>query len=200
LFLYESVEVINHNIITGNKSHLLSALVVGLPLFYSRFIYIYISGKAGILTRNFGLLWAALVSGRIFYHSFEFIAIMSFMILIAIFDVWSVLYGDLSKTLALEDSNGTHISRVEKFCKQGMPFIYSRDRKTMIGIGDVFLYVILMNCAMSHWGWQGLFLVNCAIIIGNLLTMQMLKEVRAFPGLPMPIFLSMIMFGLCQQL
>ncbi len=154
-------------------------LIVGILSFL-----IFILNKGNLLLKNTIVFVLGIAVGSLFGLILQSATFFTLIILISLFDIYSVFRGPISKIL-----KRTNISIA--------PQNYiSEERLVGIGIGDFAFYSALVVFISSNYG---LILGACSIIgivAGIKITEKMLYRYKKFPGLPFPIFLSLFLFGI----
>jgi hypothetical protein len=93
--------------------------------------------------------------------------------LISVYDIYSVRSGPLKKIVK--------VSQEEKMPLPGLSYV-SRDWE--IGLGDLGIYSMLVSLAFTQFNLIACIASMIGIIIGSLLTLQLLKKRELLPGLP----------------
>jgi len=101
--------------------------------------------------------------------------------LISIYDIYSVRSGPLKKIVK--------VSQEEKMPLPGLSYV-SRDWE--IGLGDLGIYSMLVSLAFTQFNLIACIASMIGIIVGSLLTLQLLKKREMLPGLPITSLLGSI--------
>jgi hypothetical protein len=101
--------------------------------------------------------------------------------LISIYDIYSVRSGPLKKIVK--------VSQEEKMPLPGLSYV-SRDWE--IGLGDLGIYSMLVSLAFTQFNLIACIASMIGIIIGSLLTLQLLKKRELLPGLPITSLIGSI--------
>ncbi|MEM2083142.1 MAG: hypothetical protein QXY18_02640 [Nitrososphaerota archaeon] len=70
----------------------------------------------------------------------------------------------------------------------------------IIGLGDIVFYSLLISLSFINFGLISAIIASTGIIIGSCITLSLLKKDYPFPGLPIPIFIGLILLGLSSIL
>jgi uncharacterized protein with PQ loop repeat len=110
--------------------------------------------------------------------------------LISVYDIYSVRSGPIKKIVK--------VSQEEKVTIPGLSYV-SRDWE--IGLGDLGIYSMLVSLALIQFNLIACIASMIGIMIGSLLTLQLLKKKELLPGLPItalvgaiPIVIFMIFY------
>jgi hypothetical protein len=101
--------------------------------------------------------------------------------LISVYDIYSVRSGPLKKIVK--------VSQEEKIPLPGLSYV-SRDWE--IGLGDLGIYSMLVSLALAYFNLIACIASIIGIVIGSLLTLQLLKKRELLPGLPITILVGAI--------
>lgn len=93
--------------------------------------------------------------------------------LISAYDIYSVRSGPIKKIVK--------VSQEEKVTLPGLSYV-SRDWE--IGLGDLGIYSMLVSLALTQFNLIACLASMIGIIVGSLLTLQLLKKRELLPGLP----------------
>lgn len=192
------------------KEFLLTTSLILLILYSVYFIQIFGRGlfsQRDILIRNGGLVLIGAISGRMMAYYINLQAIIIFGLILSIFDAWNVFYGPLSSVIGKPRStvNSTlipdHIwlNQISIVTKKGTPVYISLSQKSMLGIGDLVVFSILLYRSLIEWSYLGLLFASILIIGGNLITYRLLRRLNPLPGLPIPVLLTISGFFILQQ-
>ena len=207
LLLYEMYQINLNNQI---QQSMLWIIEIVLLLFVIYFFYSYIIGSTKIRTRNLGILLGAVGLGRVVGLYLDLFTLIVFSTLMAIYDLYSVFLGPLSKIIGKPKKNTNSIFKMtpEQFqtsiiqtCKSGLPVYISKNR-TQLGIGDILFYSSLLYRATLEFYLLGFFFILIALITGSIITLFGLTKASPLPGLPAPILLSntiLLLFWLANR-
>jgi len=101
--------------------------------------------------------------------------------LISAYDIYSVRSGPLKKIVK--------VSQEEKVSLPGLSYV-SKDWE--IGLGDLGIYSMLVSLALDQFNLIASIASIIGIVIGSLLTLQLLKKRELLPGLPITTLLGAI--------
>lgn len=195
LELYLRLEQMNREI-----TYVIIATMVVIFLITVIFFYVYAKGLAIIPVRNMGILITSIVIGRQISIMLEFEMIVFIIILFAIYDLYSVFYGPLSKVIG----KPTRIKYVlpsdeqakiysKQVCEKGTP-VYIAKKYSVLGIGDTLFFAIIFNQALVSWGEMAMIFSFVAILIGSVITLIILKRLSPLPALPIPVILVLLVY------
>jgi hypothetical protein len=162
-----------------------------------------------ILVSSF-LVYGAFYSNNNFYHSvsliittcsvgallgtvFNLLQISVILILFSIYDVFSVFFGPIGKISKELNQRGNYdesAKGIDPNIDLTLYGLFLKMGSIEIGIGDLVFYSVLV----SNIAMQGLFyylLVLVGLLIGFFLTIYMTRKYTVFPGLPIPILISL---------
>ena len=147
-------------------------------------VIVFILNKGNMVMKNTVVFVLGIAIGSLFGLILHTATFFTLLILISLFDIYSVYRGPISKifnetNLSISPHNHIHEERI-----------------VGIGIGDFVFYSALITFISSNFG---LILGACSIIgivVGIKITEKMLHRFSKFPGLPIPIFLSLFLFGI----
>ena len=157
--------------------------LIGFIVGFLSFV-VFILNKGTMIMKNSVVFVLGIAIGSLFGLILHTATFFTFLVLISIFDIYSVYKGPISKIF-----NETNLS----ITPQNHP---SQERTVGIGIGDFVFYSALVTFISSNYG---LILGACSIIgivVGIKITEKMLHRYNKFPGLPIPIFFSLFLFGM----
>jgi len=204
LFIFEIISLLVSNNLSTIRSILIFVIGVATGLFAILFVYIYGKGIYQFEIRNLGILLSSVIIGRIMALYFDLIGIVVFAIILSLFDIYSVFRGPLSKIMGepQQVDRDRHIlppkrvmdMQFERICKEGTPVLLSY-QNTLLGIGDVLFFSILMYNGLIEWQWIGLVVTLLMIMIGSSTTLFLLRKISPLPGLPLPVFFSLLGYG-----
>ncbi|MCG3215186.1 MAG: hypothetical protein KAS63_00570 [Candidatus Heimdallarchaeota archaeon] len=154
-------------------------LIVGISTFF-----VLILEKGDSNYKNALIFTMGIAIGTIFGLIFHIVTFFTLLILISIFDIYSVFRGPISKIF-----EKTHLAVLPQ---------NRQNERTMvaIGIGDFIFYSALVTFISSKYSLVFGLCSMVGIIVGIKITEKMLYRYTKFPGLPFPIFLSLFLFGM----
>lgn len=146
-------------------------------------LLVFVFDKGNKHSRNSLVVFLGIILGSIFGLLLSLPTFLTLIILISIFDIYSVFKGPISKMF--QKTNMAH----EKISN---PLI---KKETAIGIGDFVFYSSLVTFTATNFGLAIGFASIVGLLLGVVFTEQLLMRFRRFPGLPLPIFLSLAFLG-----
>jgi hypothetical protein len=188
---------------------LLSVLLLLVFSFFIRFIYVYALGIASLKTRNLGILISSITLGRIAGVYFDIETIVYFAIILSLFDIWNVFRGPLTKLIGkpefrdnlVESYNPSlDFNHIQDICRSGTPVLISIKRGTVIGIGDLFFFSLLLYRSFLEWNLLGHLITLFMLGLGSMSTLLLLTRINPLPGLPLPVFFSLLGFLMIEYL
>ena len=144
-------------------------------------IYVIILEKTKPLLKNTLVFTLGLVMGIVFGTVFPLVSFLSLLVFVSLFDIYSVFRGPISKLLKKINLSLSLDETV--FQKPSIA----------IGIGDFVFYSSLVTFTTKELGLIFGFIAIVGILIGIKMTENMLQRYGKFPGLPIPIFLSLFL-------
>lgn len=201
LLEYEAIVLALDSDLSLLRRAVLVTIAILLPIIFLWFMYVYISGELQITIRNIGLFISAIIIARMMALYFDLLTIVIFAIVLSLFDIYSVFKGPLAKIMGepqKRDGN-QEVNRdrrfldhqFQKITSKGTPVILSYNN-SVLGIGDVLFYGILMYQSMMEWSYLGLIFTFITILLGSLLTMYFLTKISPLPGLPIPVLFALL--------
>lgn len=158
---------------------ILTAVLGGIIGFFA--IWSFILGKGGVKVKNTVVFLLGIAMGTIFGMIFSFITFITLIVLISLFDIYSVFKGPISeifkKTNLSVSSNTQH----------------EVSQSVAIGIGDFIFYSSLVTFITKELDPILGFVSIIGILVGIKITENMLFRYGKFPGLPIPVFLSLLL-------
>lgn len=146
-------------------------LLIFLPIFLVRFVYIYAKGQTKITTRNAGILLSSIIMGRILALYFDTTTLIYFTAIIALFDIWNVFRGPIAKLIGKPKrvadvgvNMKLDLNEIKNICINGTPVVISQKHLTITGIGDILFFYLLLYRANIEFGLVGHFSVLFTII------------------------------------
>ncbi|MHA1201618.1 MAG: hypothetical protein ACTSQ4_03755 [Candidatus Heimdallarchaeaceae archaeon] len=146
-------------------------------------LLVFVFDKGNKHSRNSLVVFLGIILGSIFGLLLSLATFLTLIILISIFDIYSVFKGPISKM----------------FQKANMPYEQISNplikKETAIGIGDFIFYSSLVTFTATNFGLAIGFASIVGLLLGVVFTEQLLMRFGRFPGLPLPIFLSLAFLG-----
>jgi hypothetical protein len=144
-------------------------------------VYIIVLEKLETREKNILIFIIGLAMGTLFGAVFPLISFLSLIILISIFDIYSVFKGPINSLL-----KRTNMS----ISSNQSPTVTS---SVAIGIGDFVFYSALVVFTTKEFGLVLGFASVIGVLVGIEITKNLLAKYGKFPGLPIPIFLSLLL-------
>jgi hypothetical protein len=153
-----------------------------------------------LFTRNAGIIISATIIGRMMALYFDLLSIIIFALILGLFDIYSVFKGPLSKIMGKPQRRQPNMTDPTKdqltyqfrlISKKGTPVIMSY-HNTILGIGDVLFFSILMYQSLIEWYLVGMLITTITIGLGSIGTLLLLQKVSPLPGLPLPVSLTLL--------
>ena len=144
-------------------------------------VYIIVLEKFTIAAKNILVFILGLAMGTIFGSVFPLVSFISLLILISIFDIYSVFKGPINSLL-----KRTNLS----ISSNQTPTVIT---SVAIGIGDFVFYSALVTFTTKEFGLVLGFASLIGIVVGMKITKNLLSTYGKFPGLPIPVFLSLLL-------
>ncbi len=146
-------------------------------------LLVFVFDKGDKHSRNSLVVFLGIILGSIFGLLLSLATFLTLIILISIFDIYSVFKGPINKM----------------FQKANMPYEPIRNplvkKETAIGIGDFIFYSSLVTFTATNFGLAIGFASIVGLLLGVVFTERLLMRFGKFPGLPLPIFLSLAFLG-----
>jgi hypothetical protein len=146
-------------------------------------LLVFVFDKGDKHSRNFLVVFLGIILGSIFGLLLSLATFLTLIILISIFDIYSVFKGPINKM----------------FQKANMPYEPISNplvkKETAIGIGDFIFYSSLVTFTATNFGLAIGFASIIGLLLGVVFTERLLMRFGKFPGLPLPIFLSLAFLG-----
>ncbi len=155
------------------------AVIGAIVGFFS--VCVIILEKSNVHLKNSLVFILGLVMGTVFGTVFPIVPFLSLLICISLFDIYSVFKGPISQLL--KRTNMSLSTEKTLVMKNGIA----------IGIGDFVFYSSLVTFVTKDLGPTLGFIAIIGILIGIQMTKNMLEKYGKFPGLPIPIFLSLLL-------
>jgi len=139
--------------------------------------------------------------GAIFGSTLPSWTILAASAVVALWDIYAVFRGPL-RTLVdeIKSIESTGRKSKEPGFLRGIAFSYGG---VLMGLGDVVFYSMIMALSLISPTFSALrfIVVSSSIVIGAFITLKLLEKYRrALPGLPIPVFLSIIVYLVLTQL
>ena len=145
---------------------------------------VFMLNKGNLALKNTTVFIIGLAIGSVFGLILHVATFFTLLILISLFDIYSVFRGPISKIFKRTNTSIT-------------PKNYSDEGRLVgIGIGDFVFYSSLVTFISSNYGLVLGACIIIGIVVGIKITEKMLYRYDKFPGLPIPIFLSLLLFGI----
>ncbi len=146
-------------------------------------LLVFVFDKGDKHSRNSLVVFLGIILGSIFGLLLSLATFLTLIILISIFDIYSVFKGPINKM----------------FQKANMPYEPISNplvkKETAIGIGDFIFYSSLVTFTATNFGLAIGFASIVGLLLGVVFTERLLMRFGKFPGLPLPIFLSLTFLG-----
>ncbi len=146
-------------------------------------LLVFVFDKGDKHSRNSLVVFLGIILGSIFGLLLSLATFLTLIILISIFDIYSVFKGPINKM----------------FQKANMPYEPISNplvkKETAIGIGDFIFYSSLVTFTATNFGLAIGFASIVGLLLGIVFTERLLMRFGKFPGLPLPIFLSLTFLG-----
>jgi hypothetical protein len=146
-------------------------------------LLVFVFDKGDKHSRNSLVVFLGIILGSIFGLLLSLATFLTLIILISIFDIYSVFKGPINKM----------------FQKANMPYEPISNplvkKETAIGIGDFIFYSSLVTFTATNFGLAIGFASIVGLLLGVVFTERLLMRFGKFPGLPLPIFLSLAFLG-----
>ncbi len=146
------------------------------------FLFIFEKGKQFL--RNAIILILGIAIGSIFGLIMHYITFLTLIILISLFDIYSVFRGPISKIFQKTNISFT----TEK------PIFH--EKTVAIGIGDFIFYSSVVTFFTRELGLALGFGSIICLLVGVKVTEKMLLKYGKFPGLPLPVFFALALVGI----
>ncbi|NPD89089.1 MAG: hypothetical protein HGN29_10220 [Asgard group archaeon] len=144
----------------------------------------FISNKGNLHFRNTIIVLLGIAVGTVFGLILPLPTFLTLIILISLFDIYSVFKGPISKIF--KKSNLSVSQQPNEFTIQSIA----------IGIGDFIFYSSFVTFVTKELGLAIGISAILGIIMGIKITERSLLKHGKFPGLPIPIFFALILSGL----
>lgn len=146
-------------------------------------LLVFVFNKGDRHSRNSLVVFLGIILGSVFGLLLSLATFLTLIVLISIFDIYSVFKGPINKM----------------FQKANMSYSPIRNplvkKETAIGIGDFIFYSSLVTFAATNFGLAIGFASIVGLLLGVIFTERLLMRFGKFPGLPLPIFLSLAFLG-----
>ncbi len=139
--------------------------------------------------RNHSTLLIACIMGSILGEVLALLQLVIFLIFFAVYDIVAVL-GPLKRIVKEMDEVSYGVAEVaQRNLERGM---FLSLNQVAIGIGDLLLYSATI-ANLSLLGFNGLVYSIIGITVGSLITIVFARKFKIFPGLPIPVFLTLLL-------
>ncbi len=146
-------------------------------------LLVFVFDKGNKHSRNSLVVFLGIILGSIFGLLLSLATFLTLIILISIFDIYSVFKGPINKMF--QKTNMTYEPIRNPLVK----------KETAIGIGDFIFYSSLVTFTATNFGLAIGFASIVGLLLGVVFTERLLMRFGKFPGLPLPIFLSLAFLG-----
>ncbi len=146
-------------------------------------LLVFVFNKGNKHSRNLLIVFLGIVMGSVFGLLLSLTTFLTLIILISIFDIYSVFKGPINKMFKKANMSYEPISN---------PLV---KKETAIGIGDFIFYSSLVTFTASNFGLAIGLAAVVGLLLGVVFTERLLMRFGKFPGLPLPIFLSLAFLG-----
>lgn len=136
----------------------------------------------GHIMRNVCVMALGIIYGIIFGLMLNVWAFIVFIFLLSLFDIYSVFRGPIHKILE------------KRIVPNQVPSDYDMMKYVEIGIGDFILYSAMVSFAFTELNFVAAILTLISICVGVLITMNMVKRYQKFPGLPLPVLFTLLVY------
>ena len=203
LFLLLDIALIAiHSFVSNFLAAIIIWIDIVLLLLIIYGVIIFIQGKTKIFPRNLLVIMSSISLGRTVSLFFDIETLVISLVFFALYDAFSVFLGPLRKVLgkpqkisaksvSISMSNDYLEHYTLKICERGIPVFITKTR-IVIGIGDLLFFSIIITKILIIKGIIFANIVFLALIIGNSITLWLVKRISPFPGLPIPIFIVLI--------
>jgi presenilin-like A22 family membrane protease len=140
--------------------------------------------KCNLYVKNAIIAILGIAVGTIFGLVLPLPTFLTLLIVISIFDIYSVFKGPISKIF--QKSNLSVSQQANEFI----------ERSIAIGIGDFIFYSSLVTFVTKELGLAIGISAILGILVGIKVTERLLLRYGKFPGLPIPILFALILSGL----
>ncbi len=137
--------------------------------------------RSHILIKNLLVFILGIAMGTVFGAVFPIASFLSLIIFISLFDIYSVFKGPINQLL--KKTNMSISANNENIATTSVA----------IGIGDFVFYSSIVTFVTKNLGLILGFAAIIGILVGIQITKNMLVKYGKFPGLPIPIFLSLFL-------
>jgi hypothetical protein len=171
-------------------------IILIFVLFSSSLLLFGIFKAKNIHLQNHSLIVISCIFGSIIGGILEFVQLAIFLIALSLYDIFAVTIGPIGKIVdKMEKSNNNIIVKESQF--ENINYEITRGMfleldKIEIGVGDIVLYSALLSNTVSIFPFK-IFLATVGIITGSLLTILLLFKSSRMPGLPLPVFITLVL-------
>lgn len=146
-------------------------------------LLVFTFNKGGKLAKNTLVTLLGIILGSMFGLILTLPTFLTLIILISIFDIYSVFKGPIHKMF-------------QKANYSFRPILHNDTKKEIaIGIGDFIFYSALITFSSTNFGLAIGFAAITGLLLGVKITEKLLFKFGKFPGLPLPIFMSLLFIG-----
>ncbi len=161
----------------------ISGLILGILS-----IMFLIYNKGGQIIKNSTLIAVSLITGISFGLFLGEISFIIVIIIISIFDIYSVFKGPINSIL----NNIENTKQMDPHSANST----SKSSSIVIGIGDFIFYIALASFTAFRYGLYISVISDLLIVLGVWLIIQLVYKQKRFPGLPIPVFLVLLVIAL----
>ena len=153
-----------------------------------------VSYKIPVIIRNLFIIILSSIIGFFLGYNSPTWSIVAILIGLALYDMYAVKRGPLGKLV-------TELEKEEE-SKKGdiLPFLGYTTNTLQIGLGDLVFYTVLVTHLLSRpqYGIVDATAGALGVLLGAIITFNMLKKEKMLPGLPLSIFLGLGFVGLVE--
>lgn len=192
LFLSLFLEPLRNNIAKLNE--VIAFQITLLLNFFITVLIVYgIFHSANQAMRNHSILLITCIMGSILGEVLTLQQLVIFLVFFAIYDIIAVFFGPLKRIA--KEIEGFNYSLGDYGKEDLVRAMFLNLTHVEIGIGDLLLYSAMV-ANLSLLGISSLIYSILGIIIGSFITIALAKKFKIFPGLPIPIFLTLLLLFL----
>jgi hypothetical protein len=161
----------------------ISMAIIGVIIgIFACMVFIFNKGNQKIKNALIAVL--GIVIGSVFGVVLPLPAFLILIVLISLFDIYSVFKGPINKIFQKSNTSFN-----PKNVELGIKSI-------AIGIGDFIFYSSFVTFVTKELGYTFGISTLIGILVGIKITEQMLLKYGRFPGLPIPVFLALALLGI----
>ena len=171
----------------GNETYLLQIILSALGLVIGFLVIVtFVLNKGSRFIRNSLVVFLGIVLGTIFGLLLSITTFLTLIVLLSLFDIYSVFKGPIDQMFKKAKIQPQHHYRPVEI------------KDIAIGIGDFIFYTALLVFIAKNFGLILSLGSLVGLLLGVVLTEKLLIKYGRFPGLPLPIFLSLLFLGLAH--